>query len=379
MFTRQPILLITIAITALLLTQSIKVYAKIWRINNKSNYNGSTLWGDNFGGTAAYPVFQLVNQAVAFGIVNNGDTLHIEGSTQVYDDVTITKRLVIIGSGFFLTDNPKTAITTLETKLPRISFNAGSEGSQVMGLRIVNDGNVADGYVYVNVNNITVKRCWIERAVRFETALSDVIIVQNFFPNSINSNCLATNGNVFFIPPTDIIFNNNICQKTLTWGNPLANPTTFWPLLQCRNNVFDGPDNLATPNLAFSTTEFANNILMPTNAVVNIVAPVGVIKNNIGTLPTQFGTADNNLVVPAITTLFVSSTSTDGAYQIADGTVADNSGTDGTDRGAFGNSSIVNRYTLSGLAPIPVLYEITTTGVADATGLPVTIKARTIK
>ena len=142
---------------------------------------------------------------------------------------------------------------------------------------------------------------------------------------------------------------------------------------------FDGPDNLATPNLAFSTSEFRNNILMPTNAVVNISAMPGVIAYNIGTLATQFGTTNNNLVVPAITTLFINSASRDGMYQVAAASQASNNGSDGTDRGAFGGAAVTNRYTLSGLAHIPVIYEITSAGVANASGLPVTIKARTIK
>ncbi len=353
--------------------------AKVWRVNNKSNYNGSTLWGDNFGGTAAYPVFAQISQAVSFGIVNSGDTLHVEGSTVTYTFGTITKKLVIIGTGYYLTDNAATSSSTLPSKLEYILFNNGSQGSQLIGFDVVNNGNTADGYVYVSVNDITVKRCRIERAVRFETLLTDVYILQNFFPNSIVTNCLATNGNTFFVPPTGIIFKNNLCQKTLTWGTPLANPTTLWPISQCNNNVFDGPDNLATPNLAFTTGEFKNNILMPTNAVVNMPASAGVIEYNIGTLSTQFGTTNNNLVVPAITTLFISTSSTDGSYQIAPASVAANSGSDATDRGAFGGAAVTNRYTLSGLAAIPVIYKITTSGVANASGLPVTISARTIK
>jgi len=139
-----------------------------------------------------------------------------------------------------------------------------------------------------------------------------------------------------------------------------------------------GPDNLATPNLAFSAGEFKNNILMPTNAIVNIAASPDVIAYNIGTLSTQFGTSDNNLVVPAITSLFVTGGSADGAYQIAGGSPANNSGSDGTDRGAFGGAAVTSRYTLSGLPAIPVVYQITTAGVTAA-DLPVTIQARTIK
>ena len=373
---KSILLFVATTIVAAIITQS--SFAKIWRINNHSNYDGSTLWGDNFGGTAAYPVFAQIDQAVAFGIVNAGDTLHVEGSTTVYSFATITKRLVIIGTGYFLTDNPNTSNNVLATKLARIAFNAGSENSQLIGVDMVSAGNSFDRDVYINVNGITVKRCRIEGQVVFGFPLSDVYIIQNFFPNTVVNNAINTNGNSFFTPPTDLVFNNNICQKTLTWGTPIANPTTMWPILQCNNNVFDGPDNLANPNLAFSTSEFKNNILMPTNAKVNISASAGNVSYNIGTLSTQFGAADNNLVVPAITTIFVTSASPDGSYQVADGTVADNSGSDGTDRGAFGGTAVISRYTLSGLAAIPVVYEITTPG-ATSTTLPVTIKARTIK
>lgn len=367
---------IAISLIAICFAQS--TFAKIWRVNNHSNYNGSTLWGDNFGGTAAYPVFGEINHTVSSGMVNSGDTVHVEGSTVTYQFATITKKLVIIGTGYFLSDNPKTSNDVLETNLARIAFNSGSENSQLIGVNMVSAGNAFDRDVYINVNGVVVKRCRIEGQVVLGFPLSDVYILQNFFPNTVVNNAISTNGNSFFTPPTDLVFNNNICQKTLTWGTPLASPTTLWPILQCNNNVFDGPDNLANPNLAFSAGEFRNNILMPTNAVVNIAASPGNISYNIGTMPAQFGIADNNLVVPAIATIFVTSASTDGAYQIADGTTADNSGSDGTDRGAFGGVATTSRYTLSGLAAIPVIYEITSSG-ASSTTLPVTIKARTIK
>jgi hypothetical protein len=372
---KTQLLFITAIVAATFFTQ--QASAKIWRVNNQSNYDGSTLWGDNFGGTAAYPVFKQINQAVAFGIVNNGDTVHVEGSTVIYDAATITKRLVIIGPGYFLTENPKTSENVLESRIGRIGFNPGSQNSQVIGLDVVGAGNVADRFVYISASGITVKRCRIDGGIVFGFPITDINILENFFTNTA-SNPLNTNGNTGFVPPTNVIFNNNICQKTLTWGTPATNPTTFWPILQCNNNIFDGPDNLATPNLAFSAGEFKNNILMPTNAIVNIAASPGVIAYNIGTLSTQFGTADNNLVVPAITSLFVTGSSTDGDYQIANGSQANNNGSDGTDRGAFGGAAVTSRYTLSGLAAIPVVYKITTVG-STTTDLPVTIQARTIK
>lgn len=372
---KKKVLLSAITLMTIFLAQ--EANATIWRVNNKSNYNGSTTWGDNFGGTAAFPVFTQINQAVAFGIVANADTIHVEGSTVVYEAATITKKLVIIGTGYFLTDNPATSNNTLQANIRRVSFDAGSSNSQLIGCNVINAGSSSDAYVYVNVDGVTVKRCRIERGIAFATLLSDVFILQNFFPNTYVTNALFTNGSSSFVPPTDIVFNNNICQKTLVWAD--NSPLTLWPILQCNNNIFDGPDNLATSNLTFSTSEFRNNILMPTNATVNIAASAGVVSYNIGTLSTQFGTANNNLVVPGIASIFSSSTSPDGAYQILAGSVASNSGSDGTDRGVFGGTALTSRYTLSGLAAIPVIYEIITPGVAGANGISVTIKARTIK
>lgn len=119
--------------------------------------------------------------------------------------------------------NPKTSLNTLESKIARIALNAGSEGSQVIGLNIVNSGNVADGYIYVSVNNGTVKRCRIENGVGFGTQLSDVTIVQNFFSGVTNTNCLTTNGNVFLLLPQILFSTTTFARKHLD-GNTAYKP-----------------------------------------------------------------------------------------------------------------------------------------------------------
>ena len=59
---------------------------------------------------------------------------------------------------------------------------------------------------------------------------------------------------------------------------------------------------------------------------------------------------------------------------------ADNKpGDDGTERGALGSSPVTNKYSITGLAAIPVIYDIKPSGVSDNTGLPVTIKAKIVK
>ena len=373
-------LFIIIAVFTVLLLYSIPSSAKIWRVNNRSNYNGTSSWGSNFGGNVTFPVFKQIDEAVAWNSVVDSDTIHVEGSPNFYAHTVITKRLVIIGPGYFLSDNPKTSNDLYDAKVGRIEFSTGSNGSVLSGINVEIDNSIA-GYVVISADSITVKRCKLDRGVEFKAIVSGLLqkvtIIQNYFPE------IFPTTNVFkvvnsFIPPVDIIFNNNICKKTLLWEENGGG--TAWAITECKNNIFDGPDNLATPNLRFSTSNFSNNILMPNNAIVDITAGAGLISYNIGTQTTQFGTAFSNLVVPTITTLFIGGTSNDGYYQIQSGTQAYQNGSDGADRGAFGGAIQSSRYTLSGLTPVPVVYEATSNGVVSTTtGLPVTVKARTIK
>lgn len=343
--------------------------ATIWRVNSQSNYNNSSQWGENYGGSSSYPVFKQINDAVNWNAVQANDSIYVEGSAVIYDDAVITKKLVIIGPGYFLSENPKVSNNTYDAKIGRVTFSTGSENSQIIGMNVINDGNSADGYVYVNVNGITVKRCRMERGVKFATLLNDVYILQNFFVAGA-SNAIYTNGNSAFVEPNDIIFNNNICQTKLIWTNK--------NILECNNNVFDGPAN--TLILDFNTSSFKNNILRSVGITANIN---GGTNNNVG-----YNTVSNNAVFsgttgnvwePNMGNLFIAGGTTDGNYQLQTGATNNAAGDDGAERGVFGGAAIVNHYTLSGLAAIPVIYDVVTIGVSQpGTGLLVNIKARTI-
>ena len=366
-------LLLSVAVCAVLLLTSTMVAQTTWRVNNQSNYDGTTNFGENFGGTPAFPVFKQINEAVAYANVVAGDTLHVEGSPLVYADAIITKQLIIIGPGYFLTENPKVSNNTYDAKIGRVTFDSGSELSQVIGMNILDDGNINDGTVYVNVNDVTIKRCRIERDVQFATQLVDVYVLQNFFANTYNTNALQYNGNINFIPPQNIIFNNNICQKKLIWSGSWGSGA----IMECNNNIFDGPSNEL--NLEFNTGSFQNNILKAAGITANINSGT---NNNV-----QYNTVSNNgvfsgttgnLWVPNMATLFVTTGTTDGIYQLQPGVANNAVGSDGAERGAFGGIVVTNRYNLSGLGAIPVVYDVTTTGVSEpGTGLLVSVKART--
>lgn len=348
---------------------TLQANAKIWRVNNLSNYNAAiSLWGDNFGGTVDYPVFAQLSDVMTSQLVSNDDTIHLEGSTVAYTSSTISKKLVIIGPGYFLTDNPNTSNNMLTAKIQTtyVFFEAGSAGSQLIGVYVA-------GGLDITVDNITVKRCVIEGRVSFYENRNDIILAQNVFLNKqfIKGNLFSDGGTATV---TNLIFNNNICQWDI-----MATRETF---SVCNNNVFDFPVNPNNdPSLQLTTGVFQNNILKTANAVIDINNSTNNNASfNISASAGEFGIANNNIIVANMNTLFVNSTvrTTDSVYQLKPNSPGSANGSDGTDRGAFGGVAITDRYTLSGLANIPVIYSITTPGVTS-TDLPVTIKARTIK
>jgi hypothetical protein len=351
------------------------VYAKVWRVNNASNYNGTTLWGENLGGTQTNPVFEQINQAVGTNFVLAGDTLHIEGATAVYSNSTISKRLIIIGPGYLLDENPNSSNMLLEAKTGGISFQAGASGSELIGVSVVNSLGVT---ISNNVNSITIKRCRIDYDVNLGSAHVDIFILQNYFANITNSQSSAISVNSLGFP-TNFIFNNNIVKRPLL----LFNSSTTYTAAEVKNNVFDCPAISGNPSIRLNTGSFQNNILKNPAAAANVNNnnSVNVSFNVSSSATNQFGTANNNIVVTNINSIFVDpvTNSSDGDYQLLNSWATANPGADGAPRGAFGGASPTRRYTLSGLAAIPVIYDINTSGVAVPTGLQVTIKARVIQ
>jgi hypothetical protein len=134
--------IIAAAIVLLLFKINFAAHAKVWRVNNASNYNGVALWGDNLGGTQTNPVFEQINQAVAANFVLAGDTLHIEGATAVYENAALSKRLVLIGPGYFLSENPNSSNILLEAKTGSINFQVGSSGSELIGIYVASSSGI---------------------------------------------------------------------------------------------------------------------------------------------------------------------------------------------------------------------------------------------
>ena len=196
-----------------------------------------------------------------------------------------------------------------------------------------------------NVSNITIKRCKIDYNIYSGYNNSYISIIGNFFFNPT-----ANTGSAIVVSsygsPVNFIFNNNICQRTML----LNNGSTIYSVFECKNNVFDYPAlSAGNPSIRLLCNNFQNNILKTPGASVDVnnnILSSGVSFNISASATGQFGATNNNIVVTNQTTLFVTSSSADGKYQLKPLSPGSNNGSDGTNRGAFGGLSINNQYTL---------------------------------
>ncbi len=319
---------------ALLLCLSPSIYAKIWRVNNQ-------LEADKGQG-----IFEQLAPLNSDPDVLPGDTIHLEGSPNTYSSFSCSKRLVILGPGYFLTENPETQARAIPASIGSVTFQNGSEGSIIMGVSFDVTSNSG---ISIQTNNITVQRCYLRGGVSLSN-ITGARVIECYSQSSVRG---ATSNTVF----GDIIVRNNLFINASfnTYGG-------FFSI--CENNVFTGN------SLIINASSFKNNILSNNNATAQITS--GNMSNNLATNG-QFGTENGNRSV-SLSGLFLEGPSTDGMWQLAENSPAKGAGTEGTDAGAFGGDG---NYTLSGLPPIPLIFDLR---VGDSgnlqTGVRVQVKAK---
>lgn len=301
---------------AVLVMGAVPVQASKWRVNN----------------TGVQADFTSASQAVNASQVAPGDTLYFEGSVWQYGDVSIGKRLVIIGPGYFLGENDSTQADKKNAYLQNIFFNSGSEGSVIKGIYLIG------GLYLQSVSNILVERNYVS-GLYIGSGVVKCMILRNYMNDASMSNC------------DHILISNNIIVSSLTVGGNGSAVVT--------NNVVGG-------QISLNNTDFRNNISLTTYANwVNLAASVNS-EHNIGA-GTQFGTLNGNQSGVDMNTVFTYAGSTDGKYRLKAGSPAIGAGTGGVDCGAYGGDY---PYVLSGMVTGPSVWYM----IMD--GIDVTVKAK---
>ena len=311
--------------------------AKIWRLNNNVAVNAD---------------FTTFYQAAGSASVLAGDTLYLEPSATAYttNSFTLTKRLVVIGSGYFLdpTDvtypfNPGLQVAGRTAQLGFLYLGAGSDGSKFMGISM-------EGSVYFSgSSNVKFEKVYFGYGgIYFQSGTNDNVSIRKCFYY----------GGSGFSSSTTVTITNLVIENNIFYGGYLT-----LDQLSGSGNIFRNNSIINSGSgFTISNTYVANNIFGTGGGVSNFVNCT--IKNNLfqsnQTLP---GTATNNQVNVNMANVYVGGTtgSLDSRAVLKAGSPAIGAGlTVGAvvtpDCGAYGAT---DPYKLSGIPNIPSIYAFT--------------------
>jgi hypothetical protein len=292
-------------------------------------------WRVNNGSVQAH--FTQPQLAVNSSSVVNGDTIYMEGSSVVYNSFVVTKRLVIIGPGYYLGENDSTQANLNAASVSNINFTTGSKGSVMIGMTI-------PSYLTVQDTGILIKKCWWNQGT--VQNCGNCVLIQNVF----NMISMASASN--------IVISNNLSIGTSMYGPNLNCDATSSAMIT--NNIIRGGQYLYNCTLR-------NNIATGlTGGDIAATLFNCVSDHNIGA-STQYGTSNNNQQNVDMSTVFVNTGSSDGKYRLKPGSPAIGAGAGGVDCGIFGGNY---PYVLSGMPEVPAIWYL------NVNGSNVTVKAK---
>jgi len=292
----------------------------------------------------------------AHDAANSGDTILVYPFAGEYDAIEVTKKLRILGRGWFHV--PGTNIAT--TISGSMKFSAGSEGSSLEGFRHAFK-------VYIDANNILIKRNDLD----YISVLSNhtgIIIMQNIFVTSYFHHSLINLSNNNEVLITNNVINNhynqirNTCLGISASSDSIKINITYNLIYVAREN----DDNKA---LCITNSNYyvANNIIV--SGKVSPKTSLG-FQNNICN-SYQLEPSNGNIINVDINLVYGES------YKLKENSPAIGAGTNGTDIGIYGGST---PFVLGGYPSIPRIVNIEADHLGTKShGLDVKIKATTVR
>lgn len=292
-------------------------FATRWRVNN----------------TGISADFITAQQAANSILVFAGDTLYLESSMISYGNLDLAKRLVVIGPGFFLGQNPQTQANIAPAMIENLTFSKGSKGSVMTGMTISSWTNVQDTAITLVRNN-----------------LGGVMVYAPSINNNVSCNYInhmAISGSTGNNVTNNVFIRNYPCWSGNCFSVDASSSASV------RNNIFAGCQSV-------SNCTYQNNIATGTAAANNntFTAAASIVDHNIGA-STQYGNASGNQENIDMSMVFVNTGSDDGRYMLLPGSPAIGAGDGGVDCGIFGGPT---PYVLSGMPNLPSVWHTSLNG-----------------
>jgi hypothetical protein len=314
-----------------------------------------------------------VNAAVA------GDTIYVNVSPTNYsENVTLTKRLILIGGGY--------------KSSSQLNYKTSISGGIFMSVSGVNDpsGTVICGFEINRfessspINNIRIFRNLISSVGVYGDNWN---IYNNLIPGAVNvstttgTNNLVIQNNLFGIggfissnlSVSSVIIDHNVFQSNFTKLNNVKFATIT-------NNIFAGGTSDFVFDNGCTSNNFNNNL--STTANVSVTAPTNSFASGPNTEAGNFVGVNPLFVSVSVLTAYAATNN----YRLQSTSPVKNAGTDGTDLGIYGGSypfpsggAPGSGFDTSALPPIP---QVTSVNIQNGTLAPgsqlkVTIQATT--
>ncbi|AWV97542.1 hypothetical protein [Arcticibacterium luteifluviistationis] len=344
----KQILLIT-----LLFCQSIAFGQTIFRVNNTPGITGVNVY---------------TNLQDAHDAASDGDIIYVEPSSEEYSPATLTKKLTIIGNGYFLQENEIEIEDNLESRISSITlpYNEGNptlnaSNSTFYGLTI---GTIsADRISGVLVERCevidlktgsysgacsawTIKKCYVYNLYGSQTSFylsSNFSIINNIIRAVLAGYSFSTiaNNTFGFVSGNSMgaIKNSIMSNNIMIAGSCLESEGG------CNHSPDYGPSNSISNNIVVFDDEGGTKV------------PVYNLPNDNGNISGEDLLSTFLISNP----MFIASRDSD--LQLAVNSPAKGIGTGGVDAGAFGGS---DPYVISGQIPFPIINNFITTGVGNS-------------
>jgi hypothetical protein len=335
----------------------------IRRVNNTPGLNDPNV----------YATAQAAHDAAA-----PNDIISLEPSASPsYGSLTATKRITIVGPGYYLDKNPNNFFDKRVPTLNSVTFGNGSANSTISGVDLSS--------ITIQDVNVTVTRCQLSGISHSQSSIfvggvqslgNNSTITNNFITASISGSQYYNSSNVLTNVGINCVIANNIIGYSIsTMSSCIINYNTFFNTSGSAFNSIIG-------------STFTNNIIDARSATISYqVLPASnsgtTASNNIclgvNGLPTGGGNVNgaNPNIVFTGTSNPSSTYSTDGDknFQLAVGSPALTAAAGGTQAGAFGNGA--NAYRLSGVPNTPIVTSFISTGSGNnTTPLSITVSVR---
>lgn len=173
----------------LLLLLSTNSYAKSWRVNSNTSRGAK---------------FADINSAMSSADVLNDDTLYLDPGTNIGEQQVVTKRVTIIGCGYFHHFSQPYGYTTLSGGIVMKAANSKIEGVTIQS------GSV------ISANNVTIERCFLDNSsISSNGNNCKNVIIRNCYIAISNNNGIYGQGRTSFNTEGWIIDNNTLLSKEI--------------------------------------------------------------------------------------------------------------------------------------------------------------------